>query len=362
MQCTRGFLSSLVLLVSLCTSVQLAPPAWAAPERSLEVYAIDVEGGQSTLIVSPSGESMLIDTGWPGFDGRDAARIGAAAKAAGVSKLDYLLITHFHRDHVGGVPQLAGRMKIGTFVDHGKNLEDSNVTREDYAAYEKAVAGAKRISPNPGDRIPIMGLEVEVLTAAGEHISKPLAGAGEPNPLCASEKAGETDPSENARSLGVLITYGKLRMLDIGDLSKQKEMELVCPNNLIGRVDLFIVTHHGSDSSNPAALVHAIRPRVAIMDNGAKKGGSSVAWTTVTSSPGLQDFWQLHYAVDGGKDHNVAPDLIANPEGAAGAGEDKGNYIHVTAKADGTMTQVNQRNGFKKDYGLQPPKLSGSAH
>jgi hypothetical protein len=236
------------------------------------------------------------------------------------------------------------------------------VTREDYAAYEKAVAGAKRISPKPGDRIPIMGLEVEVLTAAGEHISKPLAGAGEPNPLCAAEKDGEPDPSENARSLGVLITYGKIRVLDIGDLSKQKEMELVCPNNLIGRVDLFIVTHHGSDSSNPAALVHVIRPRVAIMDNGAKKGGSSVVWTTVTSSPGLQDLWQLHYAMDGGKDHNVAPDLIANPEGAAGGGEDKGNYIHVTGKADGTMTVVNQRNGFKKDYGLQPPKLSGSAH
>ncbi len=149
----------LSLLVSALhgMSPDLAPPAWAAPERYLEVYAIDVEGGQSTLIVSPSGESMLIDTGWPGFDGRDAARIGAAAKAAGVSKLDYVLITHFHRDHVGGVPQLAGRTKIGTFVDHGKSLEDSDVTREDYAAYEKAVAGAKRMSPKPGNRIPMHG-------------------------------------------------------------------------------------------------------------------------------------------------------------------------------------------------------------
>jgi competence protein ComEC len=139
-------------------------------------------------------------------------------------------------------------------------------------------------------------------------------------------------------------------------------MELVCPNDLIGQVDLFIVTHHGSDASNPVALVHAIRPRVAIMDNGAKKGGSASVWTTVTSSPGLEDLWQLHYAVDGGKDHNVTADFIANPEGTAGAGEDKGNWIHVTALQDGTMTVVNGRNGFKKTYGIKAPRLSGSVH
>ena len=348
------------LLLSLCTVV--STHVWAGSGHSLEIYAIDVEGGQATLIVSPDGQSMLIDTGWPGFDGRDASRIVAAAKDAGVSKLDYVLITHFHRDHVGGVPQLAERMKIGTFLDHGKNLEDAEVTRHDYAAYEKVVAGAKRLSMKPGDKIPLAGLDVEVLTSAGEHIAKALQGAGQANPLCAAEKAAEADPSENARSLGVMITYGKLRVLDIGDLSKQREMELACPNNLIGAVDLFIVTHHGSDSSNPVALVHAIRPRVAIMDNGAKKGGSVEAWTTVTSSPGLEDLWQLHYAVDGGKDHNVAAELIANPEGTVGQGEDKGNWIHVTAQSDGTMTVVNGRTGFKKTYGIKAPKLSGSAH
>src|SRR4029079_7455110 len=187
MQCTRGFLRSFVLLVSLCTVFQLAPPAWAAPERSLEVYAIDVEGGQSTLIVSPTGESMLIDTGWPGFDGRDAARIGAAAKAAGVSKLDYVLITHFHRDHVGGVPQLADRMPIDTLVDHGPNQEDSDVTREDYAAYEKCLPKYHHLVLKPGDGLPITGLTVKALTAAGERIQSPLPGAGTANSFCASE-------------------------------------------------------------------------------------------------------------------------------------------------------------------------------
>jgi hypothetical protein len=247
-------------------------------------------------------------------------------------------------------------------VDHGTNLEDSDVTREDYAAYEKVVAGAKRMSVKPGDRIPLAGVGVEVLTAAGEHISKALAGAGAANPLCDAEKAAEADPSENARSLGVLLTYGKLRVLDLGDLSKKKELELACPKNLIGDVDLFIVTHHGHEASNPKALVHAIGPRVAIMDNGAKKGGSPSVWTTVHTAPGLEDLWQLHYAVDGSRDHNVAEDFIANPEGTNGTGEDKANYIHVTARKDGTMTVVNARNGFKKTYGIKPPKLSGSVH
>src|SRR4029453_6042654 len=146
-------------------------------------------------------------------------------------------------------------------------------------------AGAKRIIAKPGDRIPLAGVNVEVISAAGDLISKPVDGAGGANPLCAAEKPAEVDPSENARSLGVLLTYGKLRVLDLGDLSKKKKLALVCPNNLLGQVDLFIVTHHGADSSNPAALVNAIRPRVAIMDNGAKKGGSSEVWSTVHAAP-----------------------------------------------------------------------------
>lgn len=359
MRFTARFLPAILLVL---TTFQLGQRA-LGQTQTLEVYAIDVEGGQATLFVSPSGESMLIDTGWPGFGGRDAVRISAAAKAAGVSKIDYVVITHYHRDHVGGVSQLAERMKIGAFVDHGPNREDSDVTREDYAAYEKVVSGAKRITVKPGDKIPLAGVEVEVLTAAGEHIAKPVAGAGAQNPLCASEPSTETDPTENARSLGVLITYGKLRVIDLGDLSRKKELELVCPNNLIGTVDLFITTHHGFDASNSKALVHAIRPRVAITDNGAKKGGSASVWTTVTTAPGLEGLWQLHYAVDAGKDHNVDANFIANPEGTDGAGEDKGNFIHVTARADGTMTVVNGRNGYKKDYGVSSPKnVSGSVH
>ena len=227
----------------------------SAKPKPLQIYFIDVEGGQSTLIVSPSGQSLLIDTGWPGFENRDANRIAAAAKAAGVKKLDYVLITHFHRDHVGGVVQLADRMPIDTLVDHGPNQEDSDVTREDYAAYEKLLPKYHHLVLKPGDGLPITGLTVKALTAAGERIQSPLPGAGTANSFCASEAEPPADATENPRSLGVLVTYEKFRFLDLGDLTKDKELGLVCPNNLIGTVDLFLVSHHGTASSNSKALV-----------------------------------------------------------------------------------------------------------
>jgi beta-lactamase superfamily II metal-dependent hydrolase len=319
----------------------------SSQSRPLQVYAIDVEGGQSTLIVSPSGQSLLIDTGWSGFNGRDADRIVAASKAAGIAQLDYVLITHYHRDHVGGVPQLAERMKIGTFVDHGPNQEDSDVTREDYAAYEKVVAGHKHLVVKPGDRLPIKGIDVLVITAAGNHISKPFHGAGQSNPLCASEPKPAADTTENARSLGVMITYGKFRMLDLGDLTKDKELELACPRNLIGTVNVFIVTHHGFDQSNAKAMVAAIHPEAAIIDNGAHKGASPEAWQTVRDVVGPDRLWQLHYAVDGGPEHNVDGKFIANPD----ENHDAAYEIKALANPDGTFLIINSRNNAQTKYG-----------
>src|SRR5271170_2708680 len=182
----------------------IAPIAFAA--KSLEIYFIDVEGGQSTLIIDPQGESLLIDTGWDDFNGRDARRILATAKAAGIDHIDDVVITHYHSDHVGGVPQLASQIKIGAFFDHGPNMEPTSETRANYAAYEKVAAQAKRVVVKPGDQIPFKGMSVQVLTAAGDEITAPLPGAGQPNPLCASEGEPPADPSENARSVGVLIT------------------------------------------------------------------------------------------------------------------------------------------------------------
>ena len=325
-------------------ALTFAGGALARAPKPLQIYLIDVEGGQATLVVGPSHESMLIDTGWPNFDGRDAERIARAAKAAKIKQIDYVLITHYHRDHVGGVTQLAERMKIVTFVDHGPNLEDSDAAREDYAAYEKVVAKARRIMVRAGDGIPIKGLTVRVLTAAGEHIADPLPGAGEANMYCDSEPDAPLDPSENARSLGVLITFGKFRFIDLGDLTKKKELELACVNNLVGKVDLYLVTHHGLDQSNAKAIVWGLHPRVAIMNNGAHKGGNPEAWQTVHDSPGLEDLWQLHYSEDAGKDHNTGEKFIAN------SGGKDGNYIKVAAEPDGRFTVENSGNKFRKEY------------
>jgi beta-lactamase superfamily II metal-dependent hydrolase len=334
-------------IVSLC--LQLAPAAFAG--KSLEIYFIDVEGGQSTLVVDPQGESLLIDTGWPGFNGRDADRIMRAVKASGIDHIDYVVITHYHSDHVGGVRQLASHIKIGAFADHGPNTENSAEMLANYAAYEKVAARSKRIVLKPGDTIPFQRMDVQVLTSAGEEIRTPLAGAGQQNPLCASEPAAPADPSENGRSVGVLITYGKFRFIDLGDLTTRGELGLACPRNLIGTVDLYLTTHHGTahpgtgDSSNAPAIVDALHPRVAIMNNGAIKGGHPLVWQTVHDSPGLEDLWQLHYAILAGKEHNVAEAFIANI-----VGNDDGNYIKVSAQPNATFTVVNSRNNFAKTY------------
>jgi competence protein ComEC len=334
----RSFAVSLTLVLASAS-------VFGRSAKALQIYAIDVEGGQATLVVSPAGQSLLIDTGWPGFNGRDADRIVAAAHAAGLKRIDYVLITHHHRDHVGGVPQLVERIKVGTFVDHGPNLENSDVTREDYAAYQKAIAGHPHILGKPGMGLPLKGIEVQFLSAAGDLIQTPLPGAGTANPYCASEPAAEDDPTENARSLGLMIRYGNFRFLDLGDLTKKKEAGLVCPNNLIGTADLFLVSHHGADLSNSKALVWAVHPRVAIFDNGPHKGGSREAWQTVHGSPGIEDVWQVHYAMDSDKDHNVAADRIANPSENC-----EGKYLKVEASPDGTFTVINSRTGLKQTY------------
>ncbi len=317
-----------------------------AAAKGLEIYFIDVEGGQATLIVSPSKQSLLVDTGWPGMNSRDADRIKAAAKRAGVKEIDYLVITHYHSDHVGGVPQLLVKMPVKTFVDHGATVEHGGDADRLYHAYLKARDSGSHLEVKPGDKIPIKGLDVTVLTAAGASIASPLDGAGKPNPACADVKAKEPDPSENARSVGILIQYGSFRMIDLGDLTWNKENELVCPNNKIGTVDLYLTTHHGLDQSNSPAMVRALHPRVAIMNNGARKGGSPEAWETVHNSPGLEDIWQVHYAVEGGKDHNVPEAMIANVDEKG----DAGDWLRVTADSNGAMTVYNSRNKYEKSY------------
>jgi competence protein ComEC len=329
------------------SAVILALPAVLAAQmpNHLLIYSIDVEGGQATLLVSPTGGSLLVDTGWPGNDGRDAKRIQAAMQDAGIKRIDYLVITHYHTDHVGGVPELVKRVPIGEFVDHGPNQEDSDSTRQGYAAYLKAIDGKPRHSVDPGDTINVPGLSVVVLTENGQHIDKVPGITPEPNSYCAGEKQWPDDPTENARSTGILVTFGKFKFLDLGDLTGQKEVALVCPNNPIGTVDLYLVTHHGMNLSNSRAIVDAVHPRAAIMNNGAHKAGMPEAWQTVHDSPGLIDLWQLHTAEGSDAAHNSPEWLIANPKG-----DGDGAYLKVVASRDGDFSVTNSRTGKTKDY------------
>lgn len=334
-----------VLCGLLLCFASTARPSQAQVKGHLLIYAIDVEGGQSTLLVSPTGGSLLVDTGWGDNGGRDAERIQAAMKDAGITKIDYVLITHFHTDHVGGVPNLVQRVQVGEFLDHGENREDSDITRHDYAAYLKAIEGKPHRVVHPGDKIDVTGLSVLVLTADGEHIDAIPGVKPVPNPYCASEPKWDLDTTENPRSAGVLVRFGNFRFLDLGDLTKAKEIPLVCPENRIGTVDLYLVNHHGMNLSNSKAFVDAIHPRVAIMDNGAHKAGSPEAWETVHESPGLEDLWMLHTAEGSDAAHNSAAPLIANLKGGA-----DGAYLKVVASTDGSFSVTNARTGQTKQY------------
>ncbi|MGC2401010.1 MAG: MBL fold metallo-hydrolase [Acidobacteriaceae bacterium] len=319
-----------------------------AASSSLQVYFIDVEGGQATLFVTPAGKSLLIDTGWPDHDGRDANRIAAAAKIAGVTRIDYLLLTHFHDDHVGGVPQLVERIPVGTFVDHGINRETTDaVTVKDFAAYQKVLAGGHygHIVGKPGDLLPVTGIKALVISADGKLIGHPLPGGGQANPYCSSSEIRPPDQTENARSLGVLVTFGGLKILDLGDLTWDKEMQLMCPSNPLGTVDILVVSHHGWYQSSSPALVDAVRARVAIMNNGETKGGSIPTLELFAKAPELETLWQLHYSVEGGAGRNTAQAYIANP-----LGPDAGNYLKLTVSPSGSFTVFNSRTNATKDY------------
>jgi len=342
----HGILAATLSLFFL-SLVFAIPPAEA--QKTLQIYFVDVEGGQATLFVTPEGQSLLIDTGWPGNDGRDADRIVAAATLAGISKIDYVLITHFHNDHVGGVPQLVARIPVRTFIDHGDNRETTNgPTVQGWQAYQQVLGTgrSKRITARPGDVLPIQGMRVSVVSSDGALIDKPLPGAGAENAACKNSEQRPADQTENPRSLGTLITFGKLKILDLGDLTWDKEMELMCPRNKLGKIDIYIVSHHGWFQSSSPALVYGIDPRVAIMDNGAKKGGTPSAWDIIKASPHLEDLWQLHFSEEGGPAHNAPEPFIANLSGP----EDTANYLKLTASTDGSFDVFNSRTNKAKHY------------
>lgn len=315
------------------------------PAATLQIYAIDVEGGQATLLVTPTGDSLLIDAGWPGHNGRDADRILAAAKAAHVKRIDWMLVTHFHVDHVGGVYQLAQKIPIVHFVDHGSSVEKGKDAQIQFNEYAALRAKGKYLRVEAGSTIPVGGIEVQVVSSGGNVLDLPLADAGAANPECNGYEQPRENKDENGQSIGVLITYEDFRMLDMADLTKDREYQLACPVNKIGPVDFLLVSHHGFDQSNSAPFIHALSPRVALIDNGPHKGGSAEVWKTLRDTRGLLDIWQLHYAVDSDKQHNSPDSFISNVDANC-----EGKWIKVTAEKNGSFTVSNSRNQFERKY------------
>ena len=400
--------------------------------RPLEIWVVDVEGGKAAIYRSPTGQTAMIDTGFPGA--RDLDRILAALAEADIKQIDYLVSTHYHVDHIGGLVELAKRIPIGTFVDHGPTVEGPNVTeippgpdgltvtkpREQIegfqASYAELHGKARHLVVTPGDRVPITGLDWRIVTAAGKVLRTPaLPGGGRPNPSCTdftpmAGTAGLVDP-DDAQSVGSVVILGQFRAIDLGDLWRTKELELMCPNNPIGTVDLYFASSHGAVASGSLPLVHGLQPRVALMQNGTRNGGAPGPMQTMLSSPGLEALWQMHWSYNALLEQNspglyiakiedmptIAGVLTAPPRGrgpaaatpptaaapapaaapvppatppaaggqppapppAGGRGNATGHIpaysLKVTASADGSFTVSNTRNGFSKTYGPRPP-------
>lgn len=316
---------------------------------TLEMFVVDTEGGKALIVLTPKGESLLVDAGYPTADDRDTNRIVAAATAAGIKRFDYIVATHYDVDHAGNVARVDARIPGRVFVDHGAAMPDA-VHDEAYLSYVKAIGSRRRLSLKPGDAIPLKGVRVTVVTSAGAALSRSLDRAGAPNALCgsvASDTKAVADTSENAGSLGLVYEFGRFRMVDLADLLVVGEQALMCPVNRIGTVDLLMVSHHGFGISNSPLFVHAVRPKVAIMNNGPRKGGEPEVFDVLKGSPGLKDLWQMHASPAAGA-KNAPEALIANPQADCAA-----KLIHVSARRDGSFTVTNSRNGYSKTYRTQ---------
>lgn len=392
-----------LLIVAAACALSIGSSAQAQQSgKTLDIYFIDTEGGQATLYVSPSGQTLLVDAGNAGE--RDRNRILEVLKMAGVKQLDHFWLTHYHGDHYGSLIDIAKEVPIKHLYDHGPSIEGDrpNIIKFQ-AAYAEFYKGLPRTIVKPGDKLPFTGTDTTAVVSDSVPLKTPIAKApraGRPNPLCAEHKPrdeSKVDP-DNHHSAGFVMNYGRFRTINLGDLTWSREQMLMCPNNPVGTVDLYLTNHHGLDQSNAPVFVHAIQPRVAIMNNGTRKGGALNAFKVLESSPRLEDLWQLHWSHNVGVEHNAPGTFIANiednetiaavltapppaprgtgapgargtasapgaaarggggggraggPGGGAAAAHTPAYWIKVSAERDGTFTITNPRNGFSKTY------------
>jgi competence protein ComEC len=346
------------------------PGMAAAKDDALQMVSIDVEGGGGTLFVTPDGKSLLIDTGNPEVsratgDHPSSERIVAAAHALGVKKIDTLLITHYHGDHIGGFEGLLARIPIGTVIDHGENRETTASTQPGspqidmknpppgstaagYQHYVQLIGTRRHIVAKPGDVFHIGGMTVTIVAADAQMIAKPLPGAGADNASCAGMEAmAGNGGEENARSTSAVISYGKVKIAAFGDLTWDREKDLFCPVDKIGKVDIYLATHHGTALSGSPAAVNALAPVVTIMGNSARKGADATRMKTIQASPRIQGVWQLHTTTVS-PDVNVDSAMIANP--GTDQSKEKFHALRLRIRKNGEITVINERNGFNKTY------------
>ena len=381
------------LLVALCLIVGIAGLRSQTRATTLDIYFIDTEGGQSTLYVGPSGESLLVDTGNAGD--RDLSRIVDTLKTAGIRQIDHMWSTHYHGDHVGSLLALAKQFPIAQFYDHGAPHASDRIVSAAFLKSYEDVSKGKRTIVKPGAKVRMAGLDITTVASANQYIRTNLRGGGRPNSACAAIRPMDESAyidTDNGDSAGFVMIYGRFRTVNLGDLTWNGELDLMCPTNRIGAVDVYLTSHHGLERSGSPALVHALQPRVAVMNNGTRKGGAPQAFRVLHESPGLEDLWQLHWSHNTGLD-NAPAVFVANlddnatvanvltapagpaatPPGLPGAraggapGERQGGgrgappgggaaahtpayVIRITAASDGSFVVTNTRNGFQKAY------------
>jgi competence protein ComEC len=375
---------ALAVLLCVLAGTASLPIAQTRP-ATLEIYFIDTEGGQSTLYVGPTGESLLVDTGNAGE--RDLGRIVETLTAAGVRQIDHLWSTHYHGDHVGALLALAQQIPIAHFYDHGTPHANDRIVSAAFLTSYQELSRGKRTILKPGDKVRMSGLDITTVASANRYIRANLRGGGAANGACGEatpkNESGYID-ADNGESAGFVMAYGRFRTINLGDLTWNGELDLMCPTNRIGTVDVYLTSHHGLERSGSPSLVHALRPRVAVMNNGTRKGGTPDAFRVLHESPGLEDLWQLHWSHNTGLDNapvvfvanvddaeTVARVLAPPPEapggragdapggrqgggrgpgGGAAAAHTPAHQIRIGAQSDGSFVVTNTRNGFRKTY------------
>lgn len=346
-----GFLLITVLLS--CVIGSSSVPQTTAARHTLSISFIDVEGGAATLIITPAGESVLLDAGWEGFEARDAQRIQRAMQQAGVTAVDHLVVSHYHRDHYGGVPELSRLVTIHKFYDHGPMtaLAEDPQFAERYAAYQAATKGRSAIL-KPGDTIPLK-------TAAGTPSLKLLCvaanaevirGRSPANAECAGMSAPEADASENGRSVALRLSWGGFEFLNLADLTWPISQRLVCPSNQLGEVELYQVTHHGGNLNNNPVLLRSLSPAVAVMINGPSKGGHPDTIKWLRESTSLKALYQLHRNVQITAEQNAPAEFIANLE------EQPDAAMMITVSVDSAKRTFTVTNGRTKESRSYPFK------